>query len=80
MKNVIRERMGRAPTPVCMACEMARCKRSGFPWKGATNVKYAARVPSVVSAPRYASPSVTDSPICVVSSTLLSPGFLDLRI
>src|SRR5260370_8551568 len=41
------------------------------------NVKYAARPPSEVSAPRYASPSVTDSPICVVSSTLVSLGFLD---
>src|SRR5467141_3687550 len=78
MKNVIKERMGSAPTPACMACDTARCKRSGLPWKGATNVKYAARPPSVVSAPRYASPSVTDSPICVVSSTMISSGFLGL--
>src|SRR6266478_4871272 len=80
MKKVIRERMGSAPTPVCMAWEMARCKRSGLPRKGATNVKYAARIPSEVSAPRYASPSVTDSPICVVSSTVLSSAFLGLGL
>ena len=31
MKNVIKERIGNARTPVSMACEIARCSRNGFP-------------------------------------------------
>src|SRR5215467_1877547 len=68
IKNVMRERIGSARTPTCIACEMACRSRSGLPRKGATNVKYAARPPSEASPPRYAMPSTTEPPICDVSS------------
>src|SRR5260370_1453023 len=40
------------PLPISHHVTLARCKRSGCPRKGATNVKSPARLPSVASAPR----------------------------
>ncbi len=38
MKKAIRERIGKARTPVSMACDTARWRRKGFPLNGATKV------------------------------------------
>jgi len=78
MKNVIRERMGSAPTPVCMACETALCSAAAC-LKRSDESEIRGATASLVNAPRYASPSVTDSPICVVSSTVPLVGLPRFR-
>src|SRR6516225_1204872 len=79
MKKVMRERIGSARTPTCIACETARGKRSGLPRKGPTKVKYAARPASEANPPRYARLSVTDPPICDVSSMTFTASLPGLR-